>query len=165
MNFSQNMWSITRTQLFSYRKTCIGSSPCCPTVLSLYFSSQDHHHCHCEYVPICIDTTCNRWKDQQMDSHPPRIWLRLCFSKVQKVIGLRRVYFGTSGWVRWRCAWGIAYLGGYDFDWIFRPLVRRYTDLSLDFEVPHLCFSWWASSYMPLGQELSHTRRCFIEEV
>ena len=97
-----------------------------------------------------------------MDSHPQRIWLRLHFIKVQEVIGLHKAYFRTSGWVRWCCAWGIAYLGGYVFDWIVRPLVRRYTDLSPDFEVSYLCFSWWASADTPSGQELSYPQWYFV---
>jgi hypothetical protein len=36
---------------------------------------------------------------------------------------------------------GIAYLGRYVFDCIFRPLVWRYPYLSPEFEMLHLCFS------------------------
>jgi hypothetical protein len=62
--------SWTGTQLFPHRETCVGSSSCCPMVLSLHLVLQDHHHCHCQSVSIHVDMTCNWWKDQYMDSYP-----------------------------------------------------------------------------------------------
>jgi hypothetical protein len=52
----------TGTQLCPRQKTCVGSSSCCPTVLSLYLVSQDHCHFPCESVSIHVDRMCNRQK-------------------------------------------------------------------------------------------------------
>ena len=142
----------TGTQLFSHQKTCVGSSSCCSTVPSLCYVPQDHCHCFHESILVHVDTTGNRRKHQWMDSHPPGVWLRFHFNEVQKVTDLCKTYFRTSGWVRWCCAWRVAYQRRYVFDHIFGSLVKRYNYLSSDFEVPHLYFSWSASPYMPSGQ-------------
>jgi hypothetical protein len=54
----------TITQLFSYQKTCIGNSSCCSTVPSLCSVLQDHRHCRRESIPVHVDTTSYRWKNQ-----------------------------------------------------------------------------------------------------
>jgi hypothetical protein len=55
---------MTGTQLFSYRKTCVGSSSCCSTVPSLCSISQDHRHCCRESILVHVDMTGYRRKNQ-----------------------------------------------------------------------------------------------------
>jgi hypothetical protein len=54
----------TGTQLFSYRKTCVGSSSCHSTILSLCSVSQDHRHCYCESIPVHVETMGYRQRNQ-----------------------------------------------------------------------------------------------------